>query len=60
MNLSKTFKSGFAVGFFVRKRMYQLKNLERGALTKEFIFLFLWILFQKTQAKIMQDSYGKI
>ena len=40
INMSKTFKSGFTLGFLLQKQMYQLENLEKGPSIKEFIFQY--------------------
>ena len=43
LNMSKTFKTGFTIGFFATKQTFLHLNLERVVLIKEYIFQFHWI-----------------
>ena len=60
LNVSRTFKSGFVLGFFATQTDISREEFGEEVLTSIFIFQYLWILFQVDIGKIMQDSYGKI
>ena len=59
INLAKSFKTGFTLGFYATKLIFQLRNLGKGVLIREFTFLFLWMLFPANIERIMQDLFGK-